>query len=238
MALATRADDDGRMTIKLIGQVVGHAGLVQNVEADGTPTPYTMRPDRYLREQPATIPLHFDHDRTWTIGTVGHLQRSRSQGLLMVGTLPDDDLADLLADGPWYLSDSTTARPLDEHRLEWSGRQIKEISLVRRSANLNTRPIAWSRHDGQPPMNLYWRSCWDDACKAMTSSRYRRAPDHLTIVDLDGLEPIDEMWTDPAAARRAAIGLLETELATRAEPDAFADGPVHRHTFGTVLSFT
>ena len=238
MALTTRAEDDSHM-LTIIGQVVAHAGHVHQRDPDGTMVPYTMPPDRYFREQPAPIPLHFDHDRTWTIGSVGHLERSRSQGLLIVGTLPNDDLADLLADGPWYLSDSTLGKPIDSHRLDWVGRSIKEISLVRRTANLGTRPLVWSPHDGQPSMPLYWRSCWAATLAAMSTARYRKAPDHLTIVDLDPLDSIDEMRTDPAGARRAAIELLETKLLeTRAEADVFVGETVHRRTFGTVLSFT
>ena len=74
-------------------------GLVQGAGSD----PYTVRANSFLREQPAVIPVHFDHDRSWTLGSVCALVRSTS-GLTAVARVERDDLSEMLEDGPWFWS--------------------------------------------------------------------------------------------------------------------------------------
>jgi hypothetical protein len=172
------------MTISLIGQVTTSAGLVRGVD------PYDMPAASYRPRQRAALPLRIDHDKTWQVGTVGHLERSRASGLMLVGRIDDDSMADMLEDGPWYLSDSTAC--LRTGLMEYGGGSLVEVSLVRQSANLNTRPLCWTVGDiafnscGRPPMPLLWHDTWKRAEASMGRQRYRQAPDHLTILDIDG----------------------------------------------------
>lgn len=202
--------------LTLIGQVVTPDGLVLKHDRAGEAVPYQLRANSYFRDQP-WLPLHFDHDRTWQIGQCEYLERSRSTGLMMVGRIPDDSMGDFLAEhGPWYLSDSVDCRPIGT-TVAVQGR-LRELSLVRSSANLNTRPVAWSRIDiamdggAQPPMPLPWRSCWDRAHQRMSTYAWRKA-DRLTVHDVDRLDVVDEVLTDPVAARRRAA-VVDAHAAT------------------------
>ena len=194
------------MTITVIGPLCTGRGLVQHYDAAGDAVPYARPANVYLRHQPAVIPVFFEHDDTWQLGNVGHLERSRS-GLMAVSRIERDDLADLLIDGDWYFSDGTSARR--SGLMKYGNCLLEELSLVRSTANVGTRPIAWARTDiatdsgGQPHMPLTWRDTWKRAHERMSSfsAKYRRA-DHLTILDLDELDSVDEMLTDPVAARR------------------------------------
>jgi hypothetical protein len=216
--------------ISLIGQVVAHHGLVNGVDPVGAPEPYTLPANAYLRDQPAGLGLFFDHDTSWRIGDVEFLQRSRADGLMMVGRVVRDDLADLLLDGDWYLSDGVNCRATGP--LMKGHAQLREISLVRRSANVGSRPLRWARSDlgadaGSEPGNmpLNWYGCWTRAHEAIAARRYRRTPDRLAIVDLDPLGYVDEILTAPAATLAAARRRAE---AAKPRPPVEPPGPLVR----------
>lgn len=197
------------MTITVIGQLATTAGLVQQRDLAGDADPWTMPAPSYLRQQPAVVPVLMDHDWGWPVGTVGHLERAEATGLLMVARLGNDDLGDLFADGDWFLSGGVRCAPTGV--MEYGQVRFREISLVRRTANLGTKPIRWSRSDiatdsGSEPhdMPLRWHDTWRRAHDRMVTERYREKPAHLTIHDLDQLSVVDEVLTDPAAARRRA----------------------------------
>lgn len=191
--------------LTVIGQIVTAAGHVQQYDAAGDAIPYSMPANGYLRHQPKVIPLLFNHDHSWPLGLLCHLERSEAGGLMAVGRLMRDDLADLLEDGDWYFSDGTRCRPVGV--MEFGHVQLTDVSLVRSTGNLCTPPIRWSRCDiakdsGQPlDLPLHWRACWNRAHARMVSARYKRAADTLTIHDLDRLGVVDELLTDPAYAR-------------------------------------
>jgi hypothetical protein len=67
----------------------------------------------------------------------------------------------------------------------------------------------------------------------MKTQRYGRA-DHLSIVDLDPLDPADELLTDLDAARAAAVA--EAKAAVKAKPKTRASAPaperVYQHHTG------
>jgi hypothetical protein len=193
--------------ITIIGQAATHAGLVQQRDLAGDPNPFTLRPAGYLREQPVPIPVHFDHDDTWLLGSVDYLERSNDDGLLVVGRIANDDLADVLDDGPWYLSARTRCVPLGT--MEYGLARIREVSLVRHPANLRIKPVRWARHDigtsaGSEPhdMPLRWYDTWHRAHERLSGQRYRKMPEHLVIADIDPLDAFDEVLTDPAGAAR------------------------------------
>lgn len=210
------------MTITVIGQLTTNHGLVQQRDRAGDMDAWTMPAPSYLREQPAVVPVLMDHDWGWPVGAVGHLERSRADGLLMVARVANDDLGDLLADGPWFLSGGVRCAPTGV--MQYGLAKLREVSIVRRTANVNTRPIRWSRSDiardsGSEPhdMPLRWHDTWRRAHERMVGERYREKPAHLTIHDLDQLSIVDEVMTDPAAARRRA--------GRRPEPPAPAPAP-------------
>src|SRR5438046_331367 len=96
--------------LTVIGQLVAPEGLVHSADALGRVDEVAWVPPAvYVRDQPADLPIYFAHDRTWRLGTIGALERSDKFGLMAVGTI-DADVDDLLADGPWYFSDSITYR--------------------------------------------------------------------------------------------------------------------------------
>jgi hypothetical protein len=200
--------------LTVCGQVCTFAGLVQKVDLAGVPHPSTTPSSTYLRHQPAVIPVHFDHDESWKLGEVVHLERSR-RGLMMVARL-DADVADLLNDGDWFISDGITS--YSTGITTRGGVLIRELSLVRATANINTAPLCWSPGDiacgtaGAPfGLPLYWRDTWKRAGERASGMRYRPALDSLSIVDLDDLDAADEVLTDPAAARRQ-LAVLRAEL--------------------------
>lgn len=205
--------------LTVIGQVVADAGLVSQVDAWGGHEPYRLPATGYERNQPRPLPLRYQHHEGFQLGEVGHLERSRASGLMAVATIPDNDLADLLADGPWFLSDKVACRSVGP--LTKGGARLHELSLVRKSANVNTRPIRYARTDiarnagGHPAgLPLNWRSTWDRAHKAMSAYAYRRA-DHLVIHDLD---PAD---LDAARARlRAAVARPPARPSAAPKPPA------------------
>src|SRR5262249_48101909 len=146
------------------------------------------------------IPVYMDHDETWRLGTVEHLERSKRLGLLAFARL-EVDVADLLADGRWHWSDGITSyRPGDTRHRE--NVELREGSLVRATANLGTGAVVFSTDERAPrSMPMAWDDTWERGVAAVQSRRYRRAADTLDVVDLDVLDLFDERRTDPEAAR-------------------------------------
>jgi hypothetical protein len=70
--------------LSIIGQVCRTEGLVKNVDLAGESHWYKMRSNSYRRDQPAEVPLHFNHERSWTLGEVGYFERSKADGLMAV----------------------------------------------------------------------------------------------------------------------------------------------------------
>ena len=192
------------MSATVIGQICTSAGLVQEVDGAGTPFPYRTPANRYLRAQPIA-PVHLNHANDWKLGEVIHYDRSQRGGLLGVAYLPGD-VEDLLAAHPWSWSDGVSCRRsgpggMDKHHV-----LIRELSLVGHTANIGTRPVYFARGDiadgiGAPTgLPLSWRECWSRAAERASSARYRLRPDHLDIFDVDRLETLDELLTDPSYA--------------------------------------
>jgi hypothetical protein len=190
----------GAMTLTIVGQLATVRGDVQKWDRAGQPHPFTMQSTSYLRRQASDIPVYFNHDTTWRLGTVTYLERSRSTGLLAVARL-DADVGDLLADHQWHLSDGVIGLPAGP--LRFGQIKIREVSLVGQTATLATKPLCWSRSDGAPGhLPLLWHGTWKRAQEAMVGSAYRRRADHTVIFDVDPLSVADEVLTDPVAARQ------------------------------------
>ena len=215
------------MATTIIGQLTTSEGLAQHGNALGDIDQVSWVPARaYLDDQPADLPVHFAHDRTWRLGTIGHLERSDRWGLLAVAVL-DADVHDLLADGPWWFSGHTTAWRHSQ-KLERSEALIHEVSLVRATANCGTRPVVvvpgdishWSAPQPRT-MPLDWDATWERAAEVMPGRRFRRsAPLH--IVDLDPA-PV----AAPAAATGPSVNWYGTPLGgevAQAVVDAIDDG--------------
>jgi hypothetical protein len=81
-----------------------------------------------------------------------------------------DDMADMLDDGEWFLSGGV--RCYATGPMHFGLARLREVSLCRRSANLNTALVRWTPTAGQPQMPLPWRACWDRAHEAMSSCSY------------------------------------------------------------------
>lgn len=196
--------------LTLIGQVVTNQGLVHTVDAHGgNDERWSMPATAYRRRQPASLPVHFDHDRSWPVGQTTYLERSKADGLLAVAVLERDDLADLLSDGDWFISDSVRSRSVG--LVERSGGILEELSLVRRTGNVNTLPLRWSRSDGAPlGLPLNWHGPWRQAHERMSGARYRRAPDHLDIVDRDPLGLMDELLSGDVTYARQMLAQRPT----------------------------
>jgi hypothetical protein len=192
--------------ITVCGQICTRKGLVQNHPDTGI-DPYSMPSASYRRQQPVGVPLRFDHDPEWNVGEVVHLERSNATGLMAVGVIEDDQLAPYLREhGPWYFSDLVVGKRMGPAELG-QGR-LGDVSLVRATANLNTRPVAWARHDitleggGAPrELPLFWHGTWQRAHERTRGARYSyERNDRLPIWDMDELTFAEEMITDPAAA--------------------------------------
>lgn len=226
------------MSICVIGQVVTSQGFVHTVDRFGDNPQYWQMPAvAYRRSQPANIGVHFDHDRSWRVGSATYLERSKADGLLAMAVLERDDLVDMLNDGPWFISDSVRSSRVSE--FERSGGVLEELSLVRQTGNVSTRPVRWSFSDGAPAgLPLNWRDSWKRGHEHMTRTRYRVAPDHLTIHDLDRLSTIDELLTDPSAARRLLDSQRPIPMARSTTRDHDDGGKLLRRTFsGAGLHF-
>lgn len=196
--------------LTVLGQVVAPEGLAVHLDALGDAASATIAPAlAYKRHQAVDLPVYLDHDTSWRLGSGKYLLRSERLGLMAVAVL-DADVEDLLADGPWFWSDSITSHRLGD-TLYRTSVELRELSLVRATANCRTSPVVWANVDiatsgggAQPPMRLAWRSVWERAAQALEGQRYRRAAQHLSIVDLDPLDPVSEILTDPDAARQRA----------------------------------
>ena len=216
--------------ISLIGQIVSPLGLAQHVDLAGQVHHSAMPAEAFLRAQPAEVPVYFDHDDTWDLGgRVVHLERSRAGGLLAVATVGNADLGDLLDDGPWFLSARTNTWADDQMPGARTCAQLVEVSMVRETANMAALPIVWVHGDiattGAPlaPMPSSWRSAWSNAHQSLRASRYRAAPEHLEIVDLD---PLDQVRTvdqaDELMAQLEAAVIRTTPTPRRTRPPAKA----------------
>jgi hypothetical protein len=100
---------------------------------------------------------------------------------------------------------------------------------VRRTANLSTRAVCWSRTDiardagGQPRnLPLNWHGTWARAHEPMASFAYQRA-DRLAILDLDA--PVDP---DAARAKLRAVPAPTPAPARPAKPTSHADAARRR----------
>jgi hypothetical protein len=150
-----------------------------------TPSPGTLAAIGYLRAQPEFISVLVEHDPGFHVGEIGYLERSNSQGLLIVARIRSG--TDDLSDGPWFLSarvNHVTIVPMSFERAK-----LSEVSLVRHPADLGTKPFCWASDDpGQPSMLLFWRGAWDRGVEQIARRKYAyRRSDHLTIVDMDAL---------------------------------------------------
>jgi hypothetical protein len=176
--------------LTVIGQVIRPDGWTLQANALGQVDEVAWVPaNAYLSDQPPDLAVHFDHDRSWTLGQVGYLERSDRLGLMALATL-DADVIDLLADGPWYWSDSITCKR-NGQALERTDALLRELSLVRRTANCQTRPVVAvpgdiARGTATQPRHMPWT--WDDtwqrAADDMVGRRYRRNL-HMVIHDVD-----------------------------------------------------
>ena len=220
------------MTISVLGQVVSPEGLAQYANSLGVVDDVSYVPAAaFLEHQPLDVPVYFDHDRSWRLGSVKYYERALQRyGLLAVGLL-DADVGDLLADGPWYWSDSITCERFGQS-LYRGAAVIHELSLVRRTANCQTAPIVWSEGDlsrgtaGEPAMNVMWRGVWSRAAEAIGTRRYRSDPT-LPIIDLDPPDEVDAAFADPAGVHR-----LAGERRRAAELTTSALGPrTYRHAY-------
>jgi hypothetical protein len=227
MAQKAKQEETEVMATTVIGQVVTSAGLTQHANALGGIDRVAWTPaSAYLDDQPADVPVHFAHDRTWRLGSVGHLERSERWGLLAVAVL-DADVGDMLAEHRWYFSDGISCiRHRQRH--DRSGVLIHELSLVAETASCGTRPIVAVPGDirlGTAPqprtMPLDWDDTWQRADEAIPSQRFRRSALHL--VDLDPPTPVAE----PPAPTGPTVNWYGTELGgelAQAVVDAIDDG--------------
>jgi hypothetical protein len=225
------------MALSIIGQVATPKGLIQQYDLAGNADAWTLPAVAYERAQ-RRVPILMDHDESWSVGEVAYYERSKIDGLMMVGTIRDD-MDDLLDDGDWHLSPAVASRRCGP--CEYGQGKISELSLCRRTASLGTRPVCYARHDsfggGGAPRGLptSWHETWERAHEAISRDRYaHRRDDALRIVDVDELSIFDEWRTDRDAARSR----LQSELDKRraAKRKLRADCPVEsqrvfRHAF-------
>jgi hypothetical protein len=173
--------------ITLIGLVATVRGLAQQHDRAGNVEPFTLPSAGFRRHQPSVIPLLMQHDEGFRLGAVAHLERGDSiGGLLMVGSIADDDMADLLDGSDWFLSPRVRAH--ETGPLQLGAALLTEMSLTRTPAAINTKPLRWSR--GSPPtgMPVAWYDVWDRGRERMAKARYR-SERHLSIVELDTPTP-------------------------------------------------
>lgn len=222
--------------LTVIGDIT-RKGFVQHQDRSGD-TRYSFTPAvNYQRQQPADIAVHLEHDVDLRVGTCLHLERSRADGLVAVAEI-DADLGDILT-GDWHWSDGISSRPLGTLG-ERGDVTINELSLVRagRQASQGTRPVRFARGaigTAGAPLNmpLNWYSAWERAAEAAYGSRYRRAPDHVTIHDVDDLTIPETIATDPVAGRAM---LAAAAAASPARTRSVApQGYVFRHSVGGSL---
>ena len=203
----------------IIGQVATPGGALQHRDLAGGVDVAWLPAVGYLRQQPAHIPILIQHDETTPVGHVAYLERSKADGLVMLGEIRDDwgDMLAADADGPpWFLSSGVAARSITERHHERA--VLEEVSLTRDPASVNLRPLRWSLTDTEPhnlvPLRFY--DTWRRGMDAARSAPYRRGSDGLTINDLDPINAVDMFSTDPALAHRRAAALPKRRTATRA----------------------
>lgn len=195
----------------LVGVVNSARGLsVKRDDLGDIASSYTLPAGNYQVEQPADIPVCFFHDRGWVVGRVDHLSRSATGGLIAVASISDNAARDFAEDPeqPWFFSSGVRARrsrDRDRYGQEvYRDAVIDEISLVRGSAGFENRPVRLLPHHDvaeQPGwtvtgLPLGWTDILDRAHDRVDGLRFRRAPDHLLI---DELDPAPEPAPPPAA---------------------------------------
>jgi hypothetical protein len=222
------------MTTSLIGQVCTSRGLIQQYDLAGDADAWSLPAVAYERAQ-RRVPILVQHDETWPVGEVAYYERSKADGLMMVGTIRDD-LTDLLDDDDWHLSPEIESRRCGP--FEYGHGKINEISLVRRTASIGTRPVRYARHDtvgggGAPRgLPLRWYDIWDRAHEQMHSDRYtHRRDDSLRIHDIDPLDLVDEVLCDPEVAARvkAEAETIKQRAAVTTPPPPKPDVPRVRY---------
>jgi hypothetical protein len=233
------------MSFMLIGQLATPQGYAVQYDRAGDAEHFAMPAVGFRRHQAPDIPLQLGHDGD-RIGGVRYAERSKADGLLVVATVDRDEWADHLDEfGTWGLSPRVRCAPTGAP-LEYGYGRLTEVSIVKRPATRGTRPILWSKVElgsggGDPlGMPLRWRSTWARAHEAASAGKYRRAADHLTIVDLDPLDDLDEARTDPAGARRRAMADLKAMARARMKPTTAVDGGtgrIYTRHSGSVVSF-
>ena len=207
------------MSIVVIGQLATSEGALGHVDRAGDVEPSWLPAIGYLRHQPASVPVLVDHDEGFRVGRVEHLERSKVDGLLAVCRL-DVDMADMLSDGDWFLSSHVNCLNLGDKRHSERA-LLSEVSLTRKPALYGACKVRWARSTLAPQWMrpLRWYDTWARGCEAMTTAAYRRAK-RLQINDLDRLDFVDELVTDPSAARRrAALAAPAVKPAPPPEPD-------------------
>jgi hypothetical protein len=220
------------MTITVLGQLVAPAGRAIHYDTLGAPVSVSFtEPLAYQRHQPADLPVYFDHDASWRLGRVTYLERSQRHGLVAAAEL-DADIGDLLAEhGPWYWSDRVVSRRASQ-TLQRSDAQLRELSLVRSTANCGTKPVASAPSNAGPPRTLpsWMHDTWRRAAEAISAARYRRA-DSTDIFDVDPLDIPDEWKTDRSAAQARLRAAMPKPMPVDTER-------VYRHNVGGYLRLT
>jgi hypothetical protein len=233
--------------LSLIGQLATSEGDVCHYDRAGDADYAKLPAGTFLRHQPPDIPVLMSHDPTWPVGAVDWLDRStRGYGLLAIGRVRDD-MADLLEDGPWFLSAGVRGRAFTPHVwTEYERATLREVSLTRDPALMGARPITWCRSDlancggsGHPwGINPYWRDAWTRAGEHVIDSRYRPNPTNLVIHDVDQLDFAQEWATDPASARAEIAGIISKARSAAASPAHSTTERIYRHALGgSVLSY-
>jgi hypothetical protein len=186
----------------------------------------------YARTQPVAG-VSIGHDESWVVGTTVAYQRSQRTGLLAALTVRADHEDFLSKGGDWGLSPRLHKEA--PNPMHWERAVINDLSIVRRPANVGTRPLRYAPLDSSlPPRGLPpgGEELWLKAKELASMARYRSAPTTLEITDLDELSIPELMATDKPAGRRA----LDAAVAARRERNAAQlvgvaeTGRVHRRT--------
>jgi hypothetical protein len=189
-----------------------------------------LAPVGYLRRQPKSVPVLIDHDPGWRVGEVVYLQRSKLSGLLAFCSV-NDDMGEMLSGEPLFLSSGVTALSLKPGHHERA--LLSEVSIVPHTAACGTKPIEWSSTTGAPrSMPLLWREAWRDGIEELYERKNRSDP-RLMIRDVDQLDAVDEMLTDPASVWWKRHPAAQPAPAVRSAPAS--DEPldkVYRHHVG------
>jgi hypothetical protein len=225
------------MTITIIGQVATPQGLIQQTDLAGNAYPWKLPAIGYHRAQRRVPILDAHRDRGGErVGEVGYYERSKVDGLLMVGTV-DDSMTKLLEDHDWHLSPGVESKRWGS--LERGDAKIdEEIALVARASYINQQRVRFARSGRTPRLPLRWHDTWARANEAIARDRYRyRRDDALQIVDIDELDIFDLFQTDRVAAQRRVQSELDTGRVAKLRAVGPEDGQrVHRHAYpGTFM---